>query len=183
MRFHLYQVGDTFSPWNTPGPQRNVSMRRAWCLRDTQDEHLGALVTIHGHRRRGGSFHQQVSGGIPVADVRKFHGLWHGFLRRGLEQVHIGLRLLPSCRDETGQQWFSLTVQVAPSPLLLLVEVWILPRLAVLWLANWLVENCLNKGEGESPLPMQVEMIARVEGLPKMTQGSVGGCRQRSVTT
>ena len=29
---------------------------------------------------------------------------------------------------------------------------------AFLWLANWLVENCLNRDEGESPLPMQVDM-------------------------
>ena len=37
---------------------------------DPHGEHLGAPIRIHEPRRRGGSLHNQVAGGIPVAKVR-----------------------------------------------------------------------------------------------------------------
>ena len=45
-------------------------------------------------------------------------------------------------------------------------------------------EELCEQGERTTPAsPMHVDMIARVEGLPNVTQSSLGGCRRRSVTT
>ena len=42
----------------------------------------------------------------------------------------------------------------------------------------------LQQGEkADPPTPMQLDVIARVEGLHWETQGSLSGCSRRSVTT
>ena len=117
---------------------------------DPHCEHLGVPTRIHEHADVVAQFTSKSQAAPHRKRTLVLRILATVFYVTNLDkyasalQTDAVLRLFLSWQDETGQQWYSLLVQVAfPGPSV--GENCILPQAAVLWLVNWLAEYCLNR--------------------------------------